>query len=97
MTTNIVNLWTFKRDSKSKFWSLSTPSKKRNSFGSYEANTIYTHRFGGGVLGQKGVRRCSAGQGTFFHLHSPRKGRKNTKIEESVPCRVPFLENLGKK
>ena len=33
----------------------------------------------------------------FFTFTSPRYGRKNTKMEKSVPRRVPFLENLGKK
>ena len=41
---------------------------------------------GGGVLGQDGLRGCSAGQGTFFNLHESQVGsqkHQNIKISPS--------------
>ena len=46
-------------------------------------------------MGKKGY--VDAGQGTFFQLHESQVGSQNTKIEKSVPRRVPFLEDFGKK
>ena len=49
------------------------------------------------TLNARGGYLGSAGKGTLFHLHESQVELQNTKIEKSIPRRVSFLENLGKK
>ena len=48
-----------------------------------------------GVLGQKGVRGCSAGQGTFFHLHhQSHVGSQKHQSRKISPWQGTFLGNF---